>query len=70
MQDGRPPTDRERDGLLGPVKAVLTDDVVSGEKLGVWQERQQVSSTTIYDAGGKKTVETPRSRAGPGNQTC
>lgn len=58
-QQERAATDRERDGLLGPVKAVLTDDVVSGEKLGGWQERQQVSSTTIYDAAGRRTVETP-----------
>ena len=58
-QQERAATDRERDGLLGPVKAVLTDDVVFGEKLGGWRERQQVSSTTIYDAAGRRMVETP-----------
>jgi mono/diheme cytochrome c family protein/Cu/Ag efflux protein CusF len=52
-------TDRERDGLSGPVKAVLTDYVALGDKAGRWSEMQQVSSTTIYDAAGTRTVQTP-----------
>ena len=51
-------TDRERDGLIGPVKAVLTDYVAFGDKAGRWSETQQVSSTTIYDAAGARWTET------------
>jgi mono/diheme cytochrome c family protein/Cu/Ag efflux protein CusF len=58
--------DRERDGLTGPVKAVLTDYVAFGDKAGVWSEMQQVSSTTIYDAAGAKTVRTPFKLDTPG----
>src|SRR5215468_1650460 len=52
-------TDRDRDGLSGPVKAVLTDDVAFGDKAGRWSEVQQVSSTALYDAVGVRTVQTP-----------
>jgi mono/diheme cytochrome c family protein/Cu/Ag efflux protein CusF len=61
-----PATDRERDGLSGPVKAVLTDYVAFGEKDGRWSETQQVSSTTIYDAAGARTVQTPFKLDTPG----
>lgn len=52
-------TERERDGLVGDVRAVLTDDVVLSEENGKWIEAQQASSTTIYDAAGKRTLQTP-----------
>lgn len=52
-------TERERDGLVGDVRAVLTDDVVLSEENGKWTEAQQASSTTIYDAAGKRTLQTP-----------
>lgn len=52
-------TERERDGLAGDVRAVLTDDVVLSEENGKWMEAQQASSTTIYDAAGKRTLQTP-----------
>lgn len=52
-------TERERDGLVGDVRAVLTDDVVLAEENGKWIEAQQASSTTIYDAAGKRTLQTP-----------
>lgn len=52
-------TDRERDGLIGDVRATLTDDVVMDEQNGQWAEVQQASSTTIYDAAGKRTLQTP-----------
>ncbi len=53
------PTDRDRDGLAGPVKAVLTDDVILVEQNGQWLEGQQASSTSVYDESGKRTVQTP-----------
>ena len=59
-------TDRDRDGLSGPVKAVLTDYIAFGEKDGRWSETQQVSSTTIYDAAGARTVQTPFKLDTPG----
>src|SRR5262245_47304680 len=52
-------TDKDRDGLIGPVRGVLIADVSFGEKAGSWSEIQQVSSTVIYDAGGKRTQQTP-----------
>lgn len=52
-------TDRERDGLSGPVKAVLTDYVAFGTKDGLWSEIQQISSITIYDESGSRKVKTP-----------
>ncbi|MEO6726958.1 MAG: c-type cytochrome [Blastocatellia bacterium] len=52
-------TDRERDGLIGDVKAVLTEDVVLMEQGGQWNENQQASSTAIYDAAGKRMLQTP-----------
>lgn len=52
-------TERERDGMIGDVRAVLTDDVVLSEESGKWIEAQQASSTTIYDAAGKRTLQTP-----------
>ncbi|HZS03777.1 MAG TPA: copper-binding protein [Blastocatellia bacterium] len=59
QSDPKVETDRDRDGLVGPVKAVLTDDVVFAEQAGAWVETQQVSATAIYDASGKKTLQTP-----------
>ncbi len=59
-------TDRERDGLVGPVKAVLTDDVILAEQNGQWLEIQQASSTSIYDESGKRTLQTPFRIAAPG----
>lgn len=52
-------TERERDGLIGNVRATLTDDVVLDEQNGQWMEVQQASSTTLYDAAGKRTLQTP-----------
>jgi len=52
-------TDRERDGLVGNVKAVLTEDVVLTEQNGLWGESQQATSTAIYDEAGKRTSQTP-----------
>lgn len=52
-------SERERDGLIGDVRAVLTEDVVLSEESGKWIEAQQASSTTIYDAAGKRTLQTP-----------
>ncbi|MDX2043887.1 MAG: c-type cytochrome [Acidobacteriota bacterium] len=52
-------TERERDGFVGDVRAVLTGDVVLSEENGKWTEAQQASSTTIYDAAGKRTLQTP-----------
>lgn len=51
--------DRDRDGLIGAVKAILIDDVTFGEKSGAWVESQQASATVIYGAAGSKTLETP-----------
>lgn len=55
----KPLSDRERDGLVGNVKAVLTDDVIIGEQNGQQIETQQASSTSIYDESGKRTTQTP-----------
>ncbi|MFN0110959.1 MAG: copper-binding protein [Blastocatellia bacterium] len=52
-------SDRERDGLIGDVRATLTDDVALDEQNGQWLEMQQASSTAMYDAAGKRTVLTP-----------
>jgi mono/diheme cytochrome c family protein/Cu/Ag efflux protein CusF len=52
-------TDRERDGLVGSVKAVLTDDLILGSQNGQQVETQQASSTSIYDGSGKRTTQTP-----------
>ena len=59
-------SDRERDGLVGPAKAVLTDDVIMGEQNGQQIEAQQASSTSIYDESGKRTTQTPFRVALPG----
>ncbi|MGH9856147.1 MAG: hypothetical protein ACREBD_40460, partial [Blastocatellia bacterium] len=59
-------SDRERDGLVGAVKAVLTDDVIIGEQNGRQTETQQASSTSIYDESGKRTTQTPFRIALPG----
>ena len=52
-------SERERDGLIGDVRATLTDDVVLDQQNGQWLEIQQASSTAIYDAAGKRTHQTP-----------
>ncbi|HMV87770.1 MAG TPA: c-type cytochrome [Blastocatellia bacterium] len=52
-------TDCERDGLIGNVKAALTADIVLLEQNGQWWEGQQASSTTVYDAAGKRISQTP-----------
>lgn len=57
--DPRSLSDRERDGLIGDARATLTDDVVLDQQNGQWIETQQASSTTIYDAAGKRTLQTP-----------
>ena len=62
----QPLSDRERDGLAGPVKAVLTDDVVLVEQNGQWFETQQASSVSIYDEAGKRTLQTPLRVSLPG----
>ncbi len=59
-------SDRARDGLLGAVKAVLTDDLIIGEQNGKQVETQQASSTSIYDESGKRTAQTPYRVALPG----
>lgn len=59
-------TDSERDGLIGNVKAVLTEDVVLVEEGGQWLEGQQSSSTAIYDLAGKRTLQTPFRASLPG----
>jgi len=51
-------SDCERDGLVGAVKAVLTDDVIIGDQNGQEVETQQASSTSIYDESGKRTTQT------------
>lgn len=53
------PADRERDGLTGNVKAALIADIVLTELDGQWLEGQQASSTTVYDAAGKRISQTP-----------
>ncbi len=55
----QPLTDRERDGLIGNVKAALTEDVVLMEQSGQWVENQQASSVSTYDAAGKRILQTP-----------
>ncbi len=52
-------SERERDGLIGDVRATLTDDVVLDQQNGQSLEIQQASSTAIYDAAGKRTLQTP-----------
>ncbi|HKR59830.1 MAG TPA: c-type cytochrome, partial [Pyrinomonadaceae bacterium] len=52
-------TDKDRDGLSGPVRGVLIDDVSFGERAGRWSETQQVSSTVLYDDAGKRVQQTP-----------
>jgi len=52
-------SDCDRDGLVGAVKAVLTDDIIIGERNGQQAETQQASSTSIYDESGKRTTQTP-----------
>jgi mono/diheme cytochrome c family protein/Cu/Ag efflux protein CusF len=59
-------SDCDRDGLLGTVKAVLTDDIIIGEQNGKQVEIQQASSTSIYDESGKRTTQTPFRVAMPG----
>lgn len=52
-------TDRDRDGLTGNVKAALTADIILVEQNGQWFEGQQASSTSVYDAAGKRISQTP-----------
>jgi mono/diheme cytochrome c family protein len=52
-------TDRERDGFAGSVKAVLTADIILIEQNGQWFEGQQASSTSVYDAAGKRISQMP-----------
>lgn len=52
-------TDRDRDGLIGNVKAALTADIVLTEQSGQWLEGQQASSTAVYDTAGKRISQTP-----------
>lgn len=52
-------TDRERDGLIGNVKAALIADIVLTEQNSEWREGQQASSTIVYDAAGKRISQTP-----------
>ncbi len=52
-------TDRERDGLIGDVKAALIADIILTEQNGQWFEGQQASSTAVYDAAGKRISQTP-----------
>src|SRR5690349_14834849 len=52
-------TDRDHDGLIGNVKAVLTEDVILMEQAGQWAETQQASSVTTYNAAGARTSLTP-----------
>src|SRR5262245_47418248 len=59
-------SDCDRDGLVGAVKAVLTDDVIIAEQNGQQVETQQASSTSIYDESGKRTTQTPFRVAMPG----
>ncbi|HKQ79471.1 MAG TPA: copper-binding protein [Blastocatellia bacterium] len=59
-------SDRDRDGLIGAVKAVLTDDIIVEERKGQLDEIQQASSTSIYDESGKRTTQTPFRVAMPG----
>jgi len=59
-------SDRDREGLIGAVKAVLTDDIIIGERNGQQVETQQASSTSIYDESGKLTTQTPFRVAMPG----
>ncbi|HKX26333.1 MAG TPA: copper-binding protein [Blastocatellia bacterium] len=59
-------TDRDRDGLSGRVKGVLTDDVVLNEENGRQFESQQASSASIYDQTGKRTLQTPFRISFPG----
>src|SRR5262249_44538146 len=40
-------------------RGVLIDDVSFGERAGSWSEIQQVWSTVVYDAAGKRSLETP-----------
>ncbi|MFN0121441.1 MAG: copper-binding protein [Blastocatellia bacterium] len=52
-------TQRERDGLRGPARAVLTEDAVHLEQTGAALETQLVSSLAIYEDNGAKKEETP-----------
>jgi mono/diheme cytochrome c family protein len=52
-------TDRERDGLSGPVKLVLIEDVMMIEKDGHPAEGQHAVSATTFDANGARTGQAP-----------
>jgi hypothetical protein len=52
-------TDRERDGLAGPVKLVLIEDVMMTEKDGHPAEGQHAVSATTFDANGARTGQAP-----------
>jgi len=52
-------TDRERDGLSGPVKLVLIEDVMMTEKDGHPAEGQHAFSATTFDANGARTGQAP-----------
>jgi len=52
-------TDRERDGLAGPVKLVLIEDVMMIEKDGHPTEGQHAVSATTFDVNGARTGQAP-----------
>jgi mono/diheme cytochrome c family protein len=52
-------TDRQRDGLAGPVKIVLIEDVILTEKDGHPAEGQHAVSATTFDANGARTGQAP-----------
>jgi len=52
-------TDRDRDGLAGPVKLILIEDVMLVEKDGHPAEDQHAVSAAKYDEKGSKTGQAP-----------
>ena len=57
--EARNTSDRERDGLAGPVKLILTEDVILTEKDGRPAEGQRAMSGTAYDSNGAKVGQAP-----------
>ncbi|MDX2031329.1 MAG: copper-binding protein [Blastocatellia bacterium] len=53
-----PQTDRDRDGLRGPVRAALTEDVILPDPNSPF-EGQIATSVSIYEESGRRTLETP-----------
>ena len=54
--DAQQRSDRERDGLIGPVRSVRTETAALQKEAGEWVERErQLVSANTYDEDGKRT---------------